>query len=438
MALLSNNKNKLVFFKNSLVISTAIFILSACGYQTTSRSSINQQDKQKVFEKLVDSKSLINLKHFNYLFAEIKPGDRKMAVIQIYSEYPDYSYAIEPAEGFACVDDVARAIVMLSNQLKIHPDDALLKKLKLLVEFVLYMQNANGYFNNFIWHDLSINTSYKTSRANINWWSFRALWSLQTVYELVNDDADITARIDIAIAKVVSNIKKDIPLDSLTTERVNTIEIATWLPYKYGADQAALAIISLLPYYHKTHDAEVLTLINELANGIIQMQKGDANHFPYGMFLSWKNQWHSWGNSQAYALLLAGQQLENKEYIKSALLEVDNFYPYILKNGFAESISIKQNVGKYSEQQRKPYPQIAYGIRPMVYATAEAFNITKDKKYTLQLAKLKSWLFANNEARQVMYDESNGRTYDAINASNNINMNSGAESTIEALLILQK
>jgi len=123
--------------------------------------------------------SEISLTHFNHLFAPITVGNRQMAVVNIYSEYPDYAFAIEPAEGFACVDDVARAIVMLSDYVERQPSDEVLNQIRLLVEFVLHMQNDNGYFNNFIWADLSINTQYKTSVAEMNWWSFRALWSLE-------------------------------------------------------------------------------------------------------------------------------------------------------------------------------------------------------------------------------------------------------------------
>ena len=34
---------------------------------------------------------------------------KKVGIVHIYSEYPDYEFEIEPKEGFTCVDDVARA-----------------------------------------------------------------------------------------------------------------------------------------------------------------------------------------------------------------------------------------------------------------------------------------------------------------------------------------
>ncbi|NOY79333.1 MAG: hypothetical protein GXO76_15885, partial [Calditrichaeota bacterium] len=48
-----------------------------------------------------------------------------------------------------------------------------------------------------------------------------------------------------------------------------------------------------------------------------------------------------------------------------------------------------------------------------------------------------SWLLGNNPAGAVMYDSKTGRCFDGIVAKETINRNSGAESTIEALLTLQ-
>ena len=421
----------LQFYKSEmrviLLLLMTILLTVACS---SNRNSILLKETPLTHTK-------INLAHFNHLFTEINVANRKMAVVNIYSKYPNYEYAIEPAEGFACVDDVARAIIMLAQHIELEHDDDALQKLKMLTEFILYMQNENGYFNNFIWQDLSINTSYKTSTADMNWWSFRALWSLQVAYEKVHADLNLRSRIESAINKLIANIKRDIPITGLNLEVVNTITIPSWLPNKYAADQSALAIIALLPYYQKSNDSQVLAIINVLAKGIIQMQKGDADNYPYGMFLSWKNQWHSWGNSQAYALLLAGQQLGHQQYIQSALLEIDNFYPYMLKNGLAESIWIEQKQDGFFESNKKRFPQIAYGIRPMVYALSEAFKITKNHKYIILREKFTAWLFGNNDASKRLYHEENGRTYDAIVSADEINKNSGAESTIEGLLILQ-
>ncbi len=209
----------------------------------------SSDEESMLLQDVASSQSIVNLQHFDHLFTEIQVGDKKMGVVNIYSEYPTYNYVAAPAEGFACVDDAARAIILLSEYWKSTHDDDILLKTKSLIEFVLYMQNANGYFNNFIWPDGSINTSYRTSLAEMNWWSFRALWGLEVAHELVLSDLDLANRIDDAIKKVVVNIKRDLSLADSKTEIVDSIEVPTWLPHKYAADQAAIAIIALLPHY---------------------------------------------------------------------------------------------------------------------------------------------------------------------------------------------
>ena len=384
-------------------------------------------------------KDSINFDHFNHLYKEIDFMGKKVGIVHIYSQYPDYSYAIEPKEGFTCVDDVARAIVMFSRYLKVNEKDVeAYAKLKKLTEFVLLMQHKNGYFNNFIWGDLSINTSYKTSLAELNWWSFRALWALESVYPLLKRaDKNLADRITISSNRLMANIKRDIPITNLKKELIENMEVPTWLPQKYASDQSALLILGLLKNYVRASDDEIKSLIDLLAQGIMVMQKGDSKNYPYGAFMSWQNLWHAWGNSQAYALLKAGQKFKNQIYIESALKEIDNFYPYLLENGFAEALWIKKTgENNYSEIKRNAYPQITYGLRPMIWAASEAFQYTKNQKYLKLAADLASWLYGENDAKIAMHNEYTGVCFDGIISEKEINRNSGAESTIESILIL--
>ncbi|MDX5584838.1 MAG: hypothetical protein QNK20_07875, partial [Aureibaculum sp.] len=336
--------------KNIVFIAIIFLCIASCTKNNEVKSS------------LTDS---INLDHFNHLYKEIELNGKAVGIVHIYSEYPNYDFEIEPNEGFTCVDDVARAIVMLSKYLEENENDIdVLNKMKLLTEFVLQMQNDNGYFNNFIWNDLSINKTYKTSVAELNWWSFRALWGLESAYSLMKTDKDLADRIEVASEKLLVNIKRDISINNLEVEIVETIEVPTWLPQKYASDQSALLILGLLKNYERTTDNDVKLLLDVLAKGIMVMQKGDADNYPFGAFMSWQNLWHAWGNSQSYALLKVGQKFNNQEYIDSALKEIDNFYPYLLKNGFAEAFWIQKTAeNEYKEIKRNNYPQITYGLR---------------------------------------------------------------------------
>ena len=415
----------MLFKKSKNILFTAIIIIGFTACNTKKESKPIESDN-------------INFDHFNHLYKEIDFNEKKVGIVHIYSEFPDYEFEIEPKEGFTCVDDVARAIVMLSKYLEENGNDELAyNQLKSLTEFVLLMQNENGYFNNFIWNDFSINTTYKTSVAELNWWSFRALWGLESAYNLLKPEEDLAKRIEATSEKLIANIKRDLPITNLQTDFIDDIEVPTWLPQKYASDQSALLILGLLKNYERTADVEIKLLIDALAKGIMLMQKGDSNNYPYGAFMSWQNLWHAWGNNQAYALLKAGQKFNNQTYIDSALKEIDNFYPYLLENGFAEAFWIQKTDNKtFTEVKRNKYPQIAYGLRPMIWATSEAYSYSKNKKYLNITRELESWFYGQNDAKGTMYDPATGICFDGIKSEVEISKNSGAESTIESLMIL--
>ena len=178
--------------------------------------------------------------------------------------------------------------------------------------------------------------------------------------------------------------------------------------------------------------------MRKLANGIVMMQNGDADHYPYSCFLSWENQWHAYGSDQAYALLQAGVFLNDPQYTVKGLAEVDNFYAWLLQNGFQSSFALTNNGGQLQPLNEKSFDQIAYGIRPMVFGSIRAYKLTGQDKYADMAGHLAAWFLGANEAGTKMYDVSTGRCFDAITSASNVNRNSGAESTIEALLSLQE
>ena len=73
----------------------------------------------------------------------------------------------------------------------------------------------------------------------------------------------------------------------------------------------------------------------------------------------------------------------------------------------------------------------------MVYSALEASVITSEKKYAVYAADYAGWFFGDNNRNTRMYFEDSGICYDGLNEQI-INKNSGAESTIEALLLLQE
>jgi hypothetical protein len=120
------------------------------------------------------------------------------------------------------------------------------------------------------------------------------------------------------------------------------------------------------------------------------------------------------------------------------MAEVDNFYPWLINNGFKNSFDVVFLNNGFIAENTKEFEQIAYGIRPMVFAAIEAYILTNDEKYADMAGRLAAWLLGKNSASAIMFSIDTGRCYDAINTGNSVNRNSGAESTIEALLTMQR
>jgi hypothetical protein len=376
----------------------------------------------------------VNLDHLMHLYDDVDlPGNLCGGILHIYSEYPDYQFEIEPNEGFTCVDDVARA--MMIDDIRFSNDAELMKQYNSMTEFLLYMQAENGYFYNFIWPDLSINKTYRTSLAEPNWWSWRAFWALANYN---GNDHVLAEKAKLACDRLAENLFQLYLNQPKKSDTIEGIEIPTWLPLKTAGDQAALLILGLEPYYQQEKkDERSLQLIKRLADGLLKTQKGDAETFPYGVFLSWENLWHAYGNGQAYAMLRAGQLLNRPDYIESALKEINQFYPFLRNENYTAVFRLKKTGDQFEIVEQHQFPQIAYGFRPMIWACAEAYKISGDEVYLKRAKEIATWFTGKNIANQQMYNPATGRCYDGIVSKSDVNMNSGAESTIEALLSLQ-
>ena len=403
-----------------VIFTGLIFIFFACV-----ESKLSQPDK------------LVNLSHLDYLYQDVSVGDNTFGIIRIYSNYPDYQYVWEKHEGIACVDDAARAAVVYLNDYQNTRNDLSLFKCTQLIRCLLYMQADNGYFYNFILEDFSINKPYHRSYPEPNWWSWRAIWAMTEVLPVVEKtNPDLAARINQSLEKSRNSILRDRITDRNSFSHKG-FQLPGWLILKSAADQTAVLIMALCEYPDIKNDSSLSEYLLALASGLAQMQAGNENQLPYGAFLSRNNIWHGWGNLQAYALLTASEKLNNISLRDAALQEINGFYSYLLKENFFAEINFINRGSSIEISDMKKFPQIAYVIRPMVYACIQAYEINGQKEYLEKASQIAAWLFGANPAGKPMYNPHTGLCFDGIESEEKINLNSGAESTIEALLTLQ-
>lgn len=374
----------------------------------------------------------VNLAHLNRLYEDVVIDGKEMAIIHIYSEYPDYGWVDAQNEGVACVDDAARAAVVYLRHFEISGDTTSLKRARKLLDFCLYMQADDGEFYNFIYADHSINHDGETSFKSFGWWAARGVWALGEGYRVFH-------KMDASYADLLKrHVQKTyVHIDTLLShypkvEDFDGFKVPKWLLYNSAADATSELMLGLAALAHASGDTKTKDYLKTFARGLIEMQSGDENTFPFGLFLSWKNVWHGWANSQTQALAQVSKIVDDESIQKAALREASFFYPYWMKQGFPRELEfvLEDTLGVKKIDQ---FEQIAYAIRPAVAGSLKLYEMTQEERFAELAGELVTWFFGNNPANQQMYDPETGRCSDGILSGTEINRNSGAESTIEAL-----
>ncbi len=376
---------------------------------------------------------LTNLAHLNYLYEEVRISGQPMAIIHIYSEYPDYKWVDAGNEGIACVDDAARAAVVYLRHFEVTGDTSSLRRARRLIDFCCYLQAGDGQFYNFIFADHAINRDGQTSLKSFGWWAARGVWAFGEGYRVLHER-------DPAYAKILQQHlqKAFVHLDTLLrhypqTAEINGFKSPRWLLYNSAGDATSELVLGLGAYHHATKDPRVQTYLEKLGEAFIAMQLGDEKNFPYGAFLSWQNIWHGWANGQTQALATIAKLVQREDFLAAAKRETGFFYPYLQKENFPREMQFARNGAQIRAAKIEHYDQIAYALRPMIVGALRVSESVEDHRFAELAADLALWFFGKNAARKPMYDSKTGRGFDGIRSESEINRNAGAESTIEAL-----
>ncbi len=292
------------------------------------------------------------------------------------------------------------------------------------------MQAENGEFYNFVFQDRSINRVGKTSYKSFGWWASRALWSMAL-------GARVLRRPDPSFAEILRTaVRKSFPhvarllKEYNGTRQIEGYEVSRWLLYESGADATSELLLGLNEYLSVERDPSLNAVVRNLAEGLMTMQDGNVKTFPYGLHRSWETTWHMWGNAQTQALATVGRKLGEPSMIASAEREAIGWYSRLIIEGFLKEMDLR------TPQRKVTFEQIAYGVRPMAVGLVRLHEATGKQEYLAMAGLAASWLFGNNALKQPMYDSFTGRCFDGIRDSTTLNKNSGAESTIEALLTI--
>lgn len=374
---------------------------------------------------------LVNLDHLRFLTEAVEIDGQPMAVVHIYSEFPEYEWVDAAGEGLSAVDDVARAAVVYLWEYERTGNAELLELAKLCLNFVLYMQAEDGELYNFVTDKTgTINERGGTSYKSLGWWAMRGLWSL-------GEGVRVFDTVDPAYADqlAAAYLKTEAALGATMTNygeytSLHGFEIPAWIP---GAEPAvaSVGLLGLSAYYQARPNETTAEIITKIADGVAEYRLGDHAEYPFGMHPVLANApgfWHDWGAHNTHALVVAGMTLDRQDWIDSAAASADSF--------LVRQLAFEQfrHIGVI------PYrlEQIAYGTNMLVLTYTSLYEATGEERYATYAGLAASWYFGNNMASVQMYDPASGRVFDGINGpvAWRVNRNSGAESTIEGLLSL--
>jgi len=375
------------------------------------------------------------LAHLDRLSEIVRVDGADLMLTAVYAEAPDYTPRGADGEGLACLDDVARAVLVYLDHHRDTGAAASLARARAGLNLVLHLQDASGGFANFVLdRNARVNLDGPTSRVGMGWWAFRGMWALGRGHaSLRGVDPAYAARLLAAYQRAEQRLHSELR-NVGRTSTMHGFTVPAWLPDGAG-DATAVAVLALAEHQGAAPNARTAALLRALADGLVGLQLGSARAFPWHAhppMVTEPGFWHAWGSHQAHALACAGRVLGEPRYVASACRELDHL------------VAWQVVAGRVQELGALPHPagQQAYGTSCLVQAATETHLATGKARYALLAGLLAGWFHGDNAAGEPMFDPVSGRGFDGIDGGGveqggRVNRNAGAESTIEALTALR-
>lgn len=312
-------------------------------------------------------------------------GERALAVA-VYADAVNVTVDAREAgyEGVACVDDAARALEVYCDIWERTRLPWVLRWCEGLLDFILYMQDPDGRWVNFIldWGGTP-NRRGRTSVAGGGFWQARALVALARASRTLADDR-IQAALTLGLPQIME--ATDVPSD------VRALHVMT-----------ALALMGSAP--SPTWPAPLASWCEEMLqcnNGDVLMNAAAERGRP-----------HLWGHIQEGVLADAGARLGRDDLVAAACRSADALFPPLI-------------AGCFDLPRTQPYD-----VASAVYGLTRLAAVTGRGDYALLAADAKAWFDGRNPARIPVYDRDAGRVSDGLDGTT-LSTHSGAESNIVA------
>jgi len=414
------------------------------------------------------SAPLTNLAHLNWLLGTVpllpvaghstyqqasQPTAQAPWVYANYNSYDNYTHVGggNPSAGPGGVtyygqgaydaDDIARTAVVYLRDWRQTGSAASRAHAFQTLRSLTYLQTTTGPHagNVVLWQqsDGTLNPAVAGDTPNPSdsaesYWLSRTVWALGEGYaDFKNTDPAFASFLADRLHLAVASLNRQSLAKYGTYDVATGVKVPAWL-INSGADASGEAVLGLAAYHRAAPgDAVVTTALTRLSQGVALMSSGSVNQWPFGAILPWTQSrtfWHAWGGMAPAALATASSALGRPDLLTAAVKDMAQFTPQLLAAG-----------GPVNQWTPTPNDsQIAYGVDCRVeglVATAKAANAPG----LLHLAAVTAaWFFGANPSGKPAYNPATGDAIDGIDpVTGNVNLNSGAESTIHTLLTME-
>ncbi|WP_417885056.1 glycosyltransferase family 4 protein [Zunongwangia sp.] len=301
-------------------------------------------------------------------------------------------------EGY-CLDDNARALLMVLMTYKQKKDETALEFMPIYLSYIHYMQNKDGSFRNF----LSFNRNFLDEVGSED--SFgRTIWALGYLIGNAPNDAYYQTG-KLVFFDAVPNFEK---LQSIRSIANTIIGICYYLKTN-STDENMLAILKslsakLVHQYEISHseDWKWFELLLAYDNGVLPL-----------------------------ALLHSAQIIPDKKVIDIAMITMEFLEEHTLKDG---TLSVIGNDKWYTKDgERSFFAQQPIDAMAMVLMFHQAFILTGNKEYLTKLFDSFMWFLGENDLRMSLYDFETKGCCDGFE-NYGVNRNQGAESSLAYLI----
>ncbi|MDP9329972.1 MAG: hypothetical protein M3P11_04940 [Actinomycetota bacterium] len=309
----------------------------------------------------------------------------KAVAVAVYTDPADRLISAKESgtEGVACVDDAARVLDVLCDVWARTRLDWVEGWARGLLEFVLWMQEDDGRWINFVYDwEGTRNVDGITSLRGENFWHARALMAVSHAWLTFKD-----VRAEDALYRGLDHaVKKPAPADV----RVLHMEVARRLI----VDAERTTLLPALRLW-----AEEISSCR--ADGIL-MNSSTETGTP-----------HLWAHLQEGALAEAGALLDESSFVDVARASALQLFVPIVRSGF-------------------DLPNVTpYDVASSVFALARLGLVTGDHSWAELASDARAWFNGRNPTGRPVYDRERGRVADGID-NGRISENSGAEANVAA------